>query len=550
MTNENFEKDLIYVTGHRHPDTDSIVSAIAYAGLKRTQGQAAIACRLGSMNAESTYLLKRFNQHPPMLFKSAKATLEEIEMDSPLRIRPETTIYEALNLIHTNHRQTLAVVNEHDQLLGIVTSSNLSLLAMGDTALGISMLTQTPVEYIAKTIKGQLIYAPEHFHFNGKVSIVAIAEHKLENYELKDRLVIIGNDKESQLQAIEKGASCIIAVWTDEIDPEVISLAKLQQCAIIISGHGTMNTSRYLYFSPPVKLIMTTELVSFNKDEDVEDVGKRMLKTRFRSYPVIDDKNRIRGFVSRYHILNSRHKQVIMVDHNEYSQSVEGIEVADLLEIIDHHRISDFSTTRPIMFRNEIIGSTSSIVALMYEEHNLEITQDLAGLLLGAIISDTLNFKSPTTTVRDLELAKRLAKIAGLDIDQFAMDIFSVSSTIKHKTIEEIINHDIKAFTLSDLKVMVGQVTLYHLDELKSIRDEIEGALDRYAQANSAQLCVLVFTSVIDHGSVFFGGGKRKDLLLEAYPDRKDETHSFYVDILSRKNQIIPRLAVTIEEYK
>lgn len=547
MSNTN-EKDIVYITGHKHPDTDSVVSAIAYAGFKQAQGINAVPCRLGSLNPETSYLLKRFETYSPMLFKNARATLDEIDMDEPIRIKSETTIYEALKLIQNNGRQTLAVVNDRDQLLGVVTSSNLAQVAMGDTALAISLLKKTPVEYITKTVKGKLVYSPDQFRFNGKVSVVAIAATKLENYELTDRLVIIGNDTDAQLSAIQKGASCIIAVWTKSIAPIVLEEAREHGCAVIISGHGTMNTSRYLYFSPPVKLIMTTDLVCFNKGEFVDEVGKRMLKTRFRSYPVIDDQNRIYGFVARYHILNSRNKKVIMVDHNEYSQSVDGIEVADLIEVIDHHRISDITTQRPIVFRNEIIGSTASIITSIYRENGIEIPKKLAGLLLGAIISDTMKFRSPTTTQKDCDLADALAEIAELDIDDFAKDIFTVSSTIKNKSIEEIINNDIKEFSLEGKKVMVGQIMLYQLEEVKDIEPQLDAALDEYAKNQGLDCIVLVFTSVVDNGSIFYSGGALKKVVLDAFPNQKGEQHSFFKEVVSRKNQIIPRLSVAFAE--
>lgn len=544
------EKDIVYVTGHQHPDTDSIVSAIAYAQFKQTQGINAVPCRLGNLNAETTYLLKRFNTYAPMTFKNARASLDEIEMDEPIKIKGETTIFEAMTLIQNHGRRPLAVVNDRDQLLGVVTSSNLAEIAMGDTAVSISLLKRTPVEYIAKTVRGKLVYSPDEFRFNGKVSVIAIAATKLEHYELTDRLVIIGNDTDAQLSAIQKGASCIIAVWTKTIAPIVLEEARTYGCAVIISGHGTMNTSRYLYFSPPVKLVMTTELVCFNKGEYVDEVGKKMLKTRFRSYPVIDDQNRIFGFVARYHILNSTNKKVIMVDHNEYSQSVEGIEVADLIEIIDHHRISDITTTKPIVFRNEIIGSTASIIASIYKENNVKVSKNMAGLLLGAIISDTLKFRSPTTTQKDRNLAEELGEIAGLDIDEFAKDIFTVSSTIRNKSIEEIINNDIKQFTIEGLHIMVGQVTLYQLEEVKDIEADLEQAMDDFALKNGLDLLVMIFTSVVENGSIFYAGGAKKDIINDAFPNKPGESHSFYNEVVSRKNQIIPRLSVSISENK
>ena len=433
----------VYITGHRHPDTDSIASAIAYALLQRRKGINAVPCRLGPINTETRWLLERFGFEEPMLFEDARATIKEIDMDPPLTITPETTIYETLQLMKQNNKQSYGVVNQKGQLLGMVTRSDLSRVGLGDTAAAIQLLKDTPLDYIAKTIRGFFAYRDEEYHFNGKVSIIAMTETGLNDYDIRDRLVMLGNDTEAQKAAIRKGAGILVVVWTKEIAPEVIELAKAHHCPIIISGHGTMNTSRYLYFAPPVRLIMLKSLVSFNMDEFVEDVGKKMLKSRYRSYPVIDNNNYLRGYLSRYHILDYRNKQVILVDHNEYAQSVKGVEKADLLEIIDHHRICDIATSRPISFRNEIIGSTASIITSIYMENQMDIPKNVAGLLLGAILSDTLKFRSPTTTPKDIGLAKTLAHIADLDIDAFASEMFRVSSNISQKSVQELITQDV-----------------------------------------------------------------------------------------------------------
>lgn len=541
-------QDFVYICGHRYPDTDSIVSALAYAHFKQTQGINAVACRLGEVNDETRYLLDRFGINKPILLKDARATLEEIEMDDVQTIKIDTTIREAMHIMAETDRQALAVVNEKNQLLGVITNSNLSYVAVGDTAHAIEMLSRTSIENIAKTIEGKIVFAPLDFTFNGKVSIVAIAATKLKNYELKDRLVIIGNDVDAQIDAIEKGAAGIITVWTDTIAPHVIETAKEHECAIIMSSLGTLNTSRYLFFSPTVKEVMTTDPVFFNKSEFVEDVGKRMLKTRYRSYPVVDDQNRVYGFISRYHVLHRQNKRIILVDHNEYSQSVEGVEEADVLEVIDHHRIGDLSTTKPILFRNEIIGSTASIITKIYREHNIDIPQNIAALLLAAMISDTLDFKSPTTTQQDIELSKYLADIADLDPEQFAKDIFEVTSSLKKKSVNEIITQDIKKFTISNQHVMVSQVVVYEFSEVRKIVDDFHKDMDKFVEANHLDLLVVVFTSVSDNGSIILGAGKLKDAVKEAFPNKEGEKFSFFSDVVSRKNQIIPRLSVAIAQ--
>ena len=535
----------VYITGHRHPDTDSIASAIAYALLQRRKGINAVPCRLGPINTETRWLLERFGFEEPMLFEDARATIKEIDMDPPLTITPETTIYETLQLMKQNNKQSYGVVNQKGQLLGMVTRSDLSRVGLGDTAAAIQLLKDTPLDYIAKTIRGFFAYRDEEYHFNGKVSIIAMTETGLNAYDIRDRLVMLGNDTEAQKAAIRKGAGILVVVWTKEIAPEVIELAKAHHCPIIISGHGTMNTSRYLYFAPPVRLIMLKSLVSFNMDEFVEDVGKKMLKSRYRSYPVIDNNNYLRGYLSRYHILDYRNKQVILVDHNEYAQSVKGVEKADLLEIIDHHRICDIATSRPISFRNEIIGSTASIITSIYMENQMDIPKNVAGLLLGAILSDTLKFRSPTTTPKDIGLAKTLAHIADLDIDAFASEMFRVSSNISQKSVQELITQDVKTFQIDSHKVMIAQIIISAVDEVHSIEDELQQEMNSFAIDKELDLFVAAFTSILENGSIFYASGPLSEIVTEAFPNHHG-AHSFQEDILSRKNQIVPLLSRAI----
>lgn len=535
--------EMIYVTGHRHPDSDSIISAIAYAQFKERKGIAATPCRLGDISAETRYLLDRFGFEEPMLFEDARASLGEINMDEPDTISPETTIYETLQRMDQTGKRSLGVVNEKNQLLGMITKSDLATIGLGDTALAIRLLRETPASYIAKTISGKLVYDDPKMNFNGKTSIIAIAETRLKNYDLENRLVIVGNDTDAQLSAMRKGAGILIVVWADSVEPEVIERAKEMHCPIILSGHGTMNTSRYLFFSPPVKLVMQKELITFNIDDFVDEVEKKMMKTRFRSYPVVDNDNHLCGYASRFHILNSHNKQVILVDHNEYAQSVRGIEEAELLEVIDHHRICDISTHRPISFRNEIIGSTTTIIASIYMENQMALSKELAGLMLGAILSDTLKFKSPTTTEKDHGMAKVLADIAGIDIDIFASELFQVSSNIRGKSMKELIERDIKRFDINEKNIMIGQVIVYELDEVLEIEKELCAEMKKFVSDKGLDLLVLAFTSIVQNGSIFFGEGKDKQIVEEAFPNQGDGAHSFHEEVLSRKNQIVPRIS-------
>lgn len=539
------EKDFLYVHGHRNPDTDSIVSAIAYAHLKNELGQKAIPCRLGPINEETSYVLNRFNIEAPQLLKDARATIKEIEIDEATAVHIDTTVKEAMAILE-NKRQTLAVVDDNNSLVGVVTFSNLAKIAMGDTSHSIELLKRTPIENIVSAIEGNLVYKPEVFRYNGKTSVIAIAESKLNNYQLKDRLVIVGDDEEAQLSAIEKGAAGLVTVWCEWISERVIEKAKEKGCAVVRSSHGTMNTSRYLLFSPSIRELMVSDLVVFHKDDYVDDASIRMLQSRFRSYPVVDDQNQIYGFISRYHVLNSKSKRLVLVDHNEYSQSVEGIERAEIAEVIDHHKIGDINTIKPIFFRNEIIGSTASIITKMYRENHVPIPKDIASLLLAALVSDTLNLKSPTTTPQDYEIIKYLGEISGIDHNDFAKDMYGSTSNLNKKTTAEILNQDIKAFKLSGKNVMVSQIVVYRFTELDSIHEKFETEMERYVESHNLDLLVVVFTSIEQNGSIVVSSGKLKAAAELAFQSSDGSQQGFMQDVVSRKNQIIPKLSAAI----
>ena len=420
---------------------------------------------------------------------------------------------------------------------------------MGDTASTEKLLEDISPENINTAINGKIIYRAPDRHIRGRVSVIAITKEDIAIHEVKDKIVIVGDDIDAQKHVIEMGAGMLILVRADQVSEEVLELAREYGVSVIISGHSTMNTSRYTYFAPPISKIMATKIVKFYANELAEDVGIKMMRTRYHAYPIVDENDRIVGCASRYHIMNSKNKKIILVDHNEFSQSVRAIDKAEVLEVIDHHRINDFSTKRPVAFRNEIIGSTATIVATMFRENQIPIPQNLAGLLLGAILSDTLKFQSPTTTEKDKRTANILAAIADLDIDEFANEMFSVGADIKGKSIPELLNQDIKYFEIENCKTMVSQVIISTFKALEGKSDEIQAVLSEFTKKKNLDLCLMVFTSILDNGSIVFRSGDKSDWALEAFPDNDNESHSLQKGILSRKSQIVPILTATIQKY-
>ena len=509
------EQNRVYVTGHKHPDTDSVAAAIGYAFYKRANGIKAIPCRLGKLSAETKYLLDRFGFEQPMLLEDARYKLGEIDLDEPVSISPDKTIREAIRILQKNNRQICSVVDDEGKLLGIVTRSDAADLSMGDTGITAKLLKDTSVESISTAVDGKIVYEDPESRVNGKVSIIALTKEKLTDFDFRDMILITGNDPKVHKELVKMGTGVLIVVRTDEVAPEVIEAAREHHCSIIISGHDTMNTSRYVYFAPTVSRMMTSNPVKFYASELVEDAGRKMLRSRYHAYPVIDDDEKLLGYVSRYHVMNTGSKKLILVDHNEFSQSVRGIEKAEVLEVIDHHRINDFSTNRPVAFRNEIIGSSATIVATIFRENQIPLPKNLAGLILGAILSDTLKFQSPTTTPKDKATAQFLANIAGLDIDEFAKDMFSVSANIKGKTLNELLNQDIKFFNIEGCKTMISQVIVTSADTARKMESQVQRLLDSFTKKKELDLCVMAFTSILENGSVVYASGDKAMWALE-----------------------------------
>ncbi|MDO4491707.1 MAG: putative manganese-dependent inorganic diphosphatase [Lachnospiraceae bacterium] len=544
------KKEPVYVTGHQHPDTDSVASAIAYAFFKKSMGIPAVACRLGKLNAETQYLLDRFGIREPVLLTDARVKLSEIDMDPLTYITPETTIYESLKQMKDQNHTYCGVIDEEGHLIGLVTKSDISEIGLGDTASSIEVMKRTSLSNICKTINGRIIYDDPEMKLNGKVSIITMTEpENLCRYDVEGRIVICGAHEETQKQVIRMRAGAMIVVWTEGISQEVVELAREYHCPILISGHGSMNTSRYIYFSPSVKEIMKTELITFSDHELAEDVGAKMMRSRYHIYPVVNEEHKLVGYASRYHIMHAVNKQIILVDHNEFSQSVRAIEKARILEVIDHHRINDFASTQPVQFRNEIVGSTATVVATIFRENQIPVPKDIAGLLLGAILSDTLNFHSPTTTKKDKVTANILAAMADLEIEDFAKELFTAAAENADLSASEMIKTDMKIFEISGLKVSISQAIVPSTENPPQGIPEIQRALDRFASKKNLDLSVMALTSILEDGSVFLFGGERAPWGKEAFPDKEGEEHSIQKEIFSRKQQILPKLTEVIERY-
>lgn len=534
-------KNNLYITGHKNPDTDSICSSIAYADLKRQLGIDAIASRNGDINAETAFVLKKFNVPQPIYMNTATCSLRDIEIDEVILVKPSYTIKQAWNSIAGTKNKSLFVVDEEEKLLGVVTMSNLSNVLMKECVDIRKLMAETSVQNIVDTLEGTLVNDSENYKSNGQVHILVNSEYLNTDIDFRTSTVVLGNDIDLQRRVIEGGATCLVLVEDNVVLPEIAQLAKENDCALIQTSLSTIYVARLIYQSSPIHLIMTKNPVSFKISDMVDEVSKRMSKSRYRSYPILDDDRHVLGAVSRFHLFNYRKKQIVLVDHNEMSQSLENIHDADIVEIIDHHRIGDIETLNPINFRNQTLGSTSTIIAMIYKEKNIVPTRTMAALMCCAIISDTMNFNSPTTTDVDRQIGEELAKIARLDLDDLSREMFEAVATLKGKTFSEILYNDFKEYNMDGHKVAIGQINIVDSLELEVLRREFESYMGKINSINNYDILLMVFTNVDGSGSFFVSLGKLAWVVKEAFRQYYGD-HDFVKSIISRKKQIVPHL--------
>ena len=361
--------------------------------------------------------------------------------------------------------------------------------------------------------------------------------------------MISGNEKHAMVELIRQGAGMLVLLKNAEVDEEVIEMAREYHCPIVISGCGAMNTSRYLYLAPPVKYIMRRKVVCFYTNEIADDVSRKLSASRFRSYPVVDLENHLVGYVTRYHMMNYHNKRMILIDHNQFQESVSGIVDAQVLEVIDHHRVADFSTPRPVDFRNEIVGATSTIIATIFRENMVPFTRELAGLLLGGILSETVNLQTPTTTQRDIETANILAAIADLRLEDFARELFSLDTEVREKMVNEMISHDMIFRNIAGLRTVFGRVNVSDIQSYRQDTLDIRIKIKEYCENTNMDICVLAFVSALENGCILYTAGDKAKWVHEAFPDKEGEENSFQEGIVSRTSQIIPRVTEVIEKY-
>ena len=470
----NREKERkVYVVGHKNPDTDSVCSAIAYAALKsEITGDTYEPRRAGQLNEETQYVLERFGVKVPRLLSDLREQIKDVELKEVDGLRSSVSIRTAWEKMRESNIHTLPVVRD-GRLEGVITIGDIAKTYMEVYDSTIISKARTQYRNIARAVEGEVLTGNEHSYLlKGKVVIAASSRILMSDFISKDDLVIMGDRKDAQQCAIDMEASCMVVCQNAPISDNIIRQADEKQIVIIRTPHDTFTAAQHINQSIPVKYFMTKDnLVTFKMKDYVDDVKEVMARKRFRDFPIVDNKGKFLGLISRRRLLNVKKKRVILVDHNEKSQAVDGVEEAEVLEIIDHHRLSSIQTMGPVFFRNQPVGCTATIVYQMYEEAGVTPDKTNAALLCAAIISDTLMFRSPTCTKLDENTARKLAEIADVDVEAFAQEMFNAGSNLKGKSAEEICFLDFKQFTVNDTVFGVGQVNSMSADELKEIKE-------------------------------------------------------------------------------
>lgn len=547
------ESKKVWVVGHKNPDTDSICAAISYAYLKNQSGdkKTYVAKRAGAVNEETRYVLERFGVEEPPLVSYAGAQIKDINIRKTAGVSNQISLKRAWELMKKLEVVTLPVTNQFGKLEGVIVTKDIATSYMDVLDNCVLSKARTQYKTIAETIDGEVYAGNEHAHFvRGKVVIATSNPEYMADYIEDDDLVILGDREEAQMQAIWSNASCIIIGGGLEVAEEVKKLAEKRDCVIITTPFDTFSVARLINQSMPIKQYMTRrELVTFDIDDYVDDVKDVMSRVRHRDFPVLGSNGNYVGMISRRNLMNMQKKQIILVDHNEKSQAVDGIGEAEILEIIDHHRLGSLETVSPVYFRNQPLGCTSTIIYQMYQEQRVEIPKEIAGLLLSAIISDTLMFRSPTCTPFDKGVAKRLAEIADVDIEDHAKKMFRAGSDFKNKTTEEIFYQDFKIFHTEDCDFGVAQISAMSGEELEQIGEQLRPFLPQVLGEKRLNMVYVMLTDILEESSkIIFAGEDAGKILAHAFKKQEDADGILLDGIISRKKQMIPTLMNEMSE--
>ena len=532
--------ETVYITGHRNPDTDSIVSAMAYAALKNALGQREYkAARLGQVSDETQIVLDRFGFQPPMLISDVRNQVRDLDFDTPPTLDASATISRGWQAMQTDKISAMPVTNEDGTLYGMLSAGDVANYDM--TSVRDPLVKNIPVYNLLSVLEGQILNEGSELweEVSGAVTIALPAGRENLMFSGRDVILVCGDQPDMLRRALELEVNCVL-VCQAEVSQEFIEMAK--KTCIISTPYDPYRAVRLIHHAMPISSICKTQdMVCFHLDDYIDDVQDTVLESRFRSYPILDEEERVVGTLSRYHLLRPRRKRVILMDHNERAQSVVGLEQADILEIVDHHRLADIETKNPIYVRNEPVGSTTTIVAGMYQEKGLMPTAKMAGLMAAAIVSDTVLFKSPTCTQRDIDMAHRMARIANVSLEELGKAIFSATCG-DEKTVDAMLKTDYKEFHIAGHNLAVSQITCMDSDRLLARKQDFLHAMGAIRKARGLDTVVLMITDVLLEGTQLIFTGD-EDTIRQAFNIKSEDNCAFLPKIMSRKKQVIPTLS-------
>ncbi len=533
--------DTIYITGHRNPDTDSIVSSMAYAALKNALGQREYqAARLGQVSDETQIVLDRFGFQAPQLITNVRTQVRDLNYDTPPTLSAAATISRGWQTMQQHRISVLPVANEDGTLYGMLSAGDVANYDM--SSVRNPRVGEVPVYNLLSVLEGKVLNVGGELKdvVSGEVTVALPTGRENLMFSDPNSIVICGDQPEMIRRALELRVNCVV-VCQAEVDQELLDMDT--DTCIISTPYDAYQSVRLICHALPIgHICKSRDLVCFHLDDYIDDVQNTVLESRFRAYPILDDEERVVGTLSRFHLLRPRRKRVVLMDHNERAQSVVGLEQAEILEIVDHHRLADIETKNPIYVRNEPVGSSTTIVAGMYQEKGLMPTAKMAGLMAAAIVSDTVMFKSPTCTQRDIDVANRMARIANESLDELGKAIFSATCG-DDKSVDAMLHTDYKEFHIAGHDLAVSQITCMDSDRLMARKAEFLERMRAVRKEKHLDTVVLMITDVLLEGTQLLYVGD-EDTIRQAFNIRNDgENASFLPKIMSRKKQVIPMLS-------
>ena len=547
----------IYVIGHKNPDTDAICSAISYAYLKnkieeKKHGSRQFEPRrAGQLNPETSFVLETFHTEVPAYLNDVRTKVKDADLKKSYPVPSSFSLKNAWGILNERNLATLPVVDDENHLIGLITLGDIARSFMGEYGSTILAEAKTPYKNILETLDGKLLTGDENkIVTKGKVLVAAANPDLMENYIEEGDIVILGDRYESQLCAIEMNASCLIVCMGVDVSPSILASAKKKNCAIITTEHDTFITSRLVNQSIPISHFMVSEnLITFQMDQYIEDIKNIVSSNRHRDFPVVDAEGHYIAMFGRGSLIEMDKKKMILVDHNERSQAIDGIADAEILEIIDHHKLGHVETLSPVTFRDQPVGCTSTIIYTLFLENRVEIPADIAGLMCSAIISDTLLFRSPTCTVLDRQAATKLAEIAHINLEEYANQMFEAGSNLKGKSAKDIFYQDFKKFTAGKTTFGVGQISAMNQTSLNEVKDRLFTYFPEVLEGREVDMIFFMLTNILTETTELLCYDQDAiDVAADAFGQKPNGSIVLLPGVVSRKKQLIPKLMVELQK--